>query len=229
LSRKDIDAIVAHLAAGDPEVKEAIPAHQIGMQDYLPARSAAESRTREQWQAVHSDITRFTRDIHNKQGKAKVELDNYVNENIPFAQRLDARLGLDKNPRWSAFKSQVMENCRDERGNCAALNHFYTILQGCDTINPNKPELVQTVINLAKYNNKFGAIDGLMKQFAKVMIQGGYQTEHVAQNLEMLLNTEVAVRNEPKQKESYDMEYAVHHNIIAQGSFQFLSAGGKLK
>ena len=45
----------------------------------------------------------------------------------------------------------------------------------------------------------------------------------------MLLNTEVAVRKEPKQKESYDMARAVHHNIIAQPDFQFMSAGGKLK
>ena len=87
-----------------------------------------------------------------------------------------------------------MASCQDTDGNCAVLQQFYKVLKGLDSTKPEKTELVNTVLSLAKYNNKFGAVDKLMKQFAKCMLEGGLQTEHIVHNLQILLNTEVAVK-----------------------------------
>lgn len=110
------------------------------------------------------------------------------------------------------------------------LRHFYTLLRGLDSIKPDKVELVNAVLSLAKYNNKFGAVQDMMKQFTRIMLDGGFKTEHIVHNLEMLMNQEVAIKRAHIPKESFpEIKMQVHPNILGICDFKFLDAGAKLK
>lgn len=84
------------------------------------------------------------------------------------------------------------------------------------------------MLNLAKYNNKFGFIENHIRQLARCLVDGGFKTQIAANNLEILLNTEIAIQKEQKEAVIDAAEYPLHHNLIAQPDFAYKSAGQKL-
>jgi len=114
---------------------------------------------------------------------------------LPEALPIHEKLALSDNQEWQTLCLEILQNYgQGSRKPCAVLDQFHVLLNGLDTIKPDTQAMIEIVINLAKYNNKFGLMDKYMKHFAKVLINGGQETELVARNLEILLNTEIAIR-----------------------------------
>ena len=88
------------------------------------------------------------------------------------------------------------------------------------------------LLALAKNHNFFGQIDHYMKEYARIIttISKGKGLNHLLRNLENGLNKEIAIvtkindSNFLQENPSLtykERHYPLHHNVLAQSTFQF--------
>lgn len=141
------------------------------------------------------------------------------------------KLGLAKSKRWLALITDTQAQTQNENGVSASVGHFYALVHGLSQNKVAKCEMVDHVLSLAKYNNKFNVVDKLMKNFCRCIIEmkQNEQSLNLKKNLEVLLNTEVAIQDEKAIVNEAMMNHPLSHMLLAQAEFPFMSAGGKLQ
>ena len=100
-------------------------------------------------------------------------------------------MGLHKDSAFMAMLLDMLVNTSTPDGKCMILNRFTTLLYGLKQGNTPAPEMIELVVNIAKYNNRHSVCDKYMRQFAKSLIKNDII---VARKLEVLLNTEIAIK-----------------------------------
>lgn len=86
--------------------------------------------------------------------------------------------------------------------------------------------LIFNMVNLAKNFNYFGTLDEYMKKFATLTLS---LPKHYQNNLEFVLNQEIAIINENYENMSIadslaynNYKMPLHPNVLSQPEFQFL-------
>lgn len=143
----------------------------------------------------------------------------------PENKLLQTKFALDRNPLWKVFVAEVMANT-ESHGKSLLLERLFKVMNGLDQP-MYQDHLIGTVVDIAKFNNKFGTSDKYMRTFAKIMMQGP-ETQDIARKLEVLLNSEIAIKRQEKPVEVVVDMPALQANVIAQGEFQYLTAAQKM-
>lgn len=81
----------------------------------------------------------------------------------------------------------------NQNGSCLLIDRFNLLISHLNSSQSDSDALRLLVTNIAKFNNKFNTADKYMRTFAKVVMRGT-ETQHIAQKLEILLNTEIAIK-----------------------------------
>jgi len=83
--------------------------------------------------------------------------------------------------------------------------------------------MIDLIVSLAKHNNKHSVCDKYMRVFARHLME---TNNLMAKRLEVLLNTEIAIKKpEVAAVETTADSVPLHPNILAQGEFPYLAVG----
>lgn len=130
----------------------------------------------------------WRQELQNAKGFAKI----FSTEQLQAVEKL----GLNESKRFQVLCSDLESKCAQDS---PILKNFGKLISGIASPNLESQKLVDQMVSLAKYNNKFGFIENHIRQLAKCLVEGGFKTQMAANNLELVLNAEVAIqRHEPE-------------------------------
>lgn len=113
---------------------------------------------------------------------------------------------------FKAFEAEVYQNTKVDK-QCVLLDRFAYILEGLHLGNKTSGDLIECVLHIAKFNNRLNAADKYLRYLCKILLQTP-EAQSVATKLEVLLNTEIAIKKRDTEAQNVG-DFAIHHNVIA--------------
>lgn len=97
----------------------------------------------------------------------------------------------------------------------------------------NDPEfnLTLSTLSIAKNHNYFGNVDHYMKEFASILIEDKNIPTHMVNNLQRVLNVEIALpkKNGFSRLPEEERSKQIHDKLLAQPDFPYVPAAMKLQ
>lgn len=229
MSRKEIEGIVKGLEEADPEADDDI---KIGN---YPEKNAVENRVDTYTDPIMNELRQLSQKLRPAMSESDSEFTTGSSQemtdsefDIAEVNRLHAdavrqlsdqhlalyqKFNLDNSFDFKVFMAELYTNT-EVNGKSALLNQLFSIMEGLNA--PRAPDnLVDKVVQIAKYSNKFGTADKYMRQFARLMMQEP-ETQQICRKLEVLMNCEVAIKRQDKPDQKFKAkEPVLHPNVIA--------------
>jgi hypothetical protein len=229
MSRSEMQDIVKKLEEADPEVDDDF---KIGN---YPEKNAVENRVDSYTDPIMNELRQLSQKLRPSVSETDSEFTTGSSQemtdsefDIAEVNRLHAdavnqlsaehlalykKLNLNNSFDFKVFMAELYTNT-EVAGKSPLLNQLFSIMEGLNS--PRAPDnLVDKVVQIAKFSNKFGTADKYMRQFARLMMQEP-ATQQICRKLEVLMNCEVAIKRQDKAEEKFKAkEPVLHPNVIA--------------